>query len=624
MKGANALVVSMIMIMLVAAFVPLAVGEDDSLHVVMTVEDREYSVGNNIVVELRVYDKGALVNADGDNDTVEVTMTRNWHWNDYIEMDLTNIATGIYQGTYTIGSHDADEDDDNLYFYYHVVRGDPPNQDEEEITHHNHAVHIGIAEQEFTVDVSFDGQSGIVAHPGDTVTATIRARLGLAYVGDSAIDGIMIEDPDGNTQNLTATFITTGVCRVAYTIPATLKSGIYKLIANPSIAGHAEGSADIIVNVLDVWYHKLSSTGETVSFEVCVADLEGQPVNGANVLIRRGGDTLTGTTNDTGKALMTLTNVVDYAGITGHVLSGGYNQSIDGAVFNPRLDEPGHNLDIIWNGNDYTFEAGQSVSIPYTAFMDEVPMNGQAIHYYVTAQGTDYGISPIMEISDGGHVDAPYTVVSAGTATTSTIGQFTISFIAPTTQSYLSVRFEVPRETNSNAYDRNDGLHYEVWGDGWNEGEGMSFYVTQGNMNDDPDVKVSADKFKPGQENSVKVTMGVGSFDEVTALWGVGEYDMENPEVMDPEWFCWVFGGNVISLSESAEGEYTGTYTVPGFLDNEDTITIFGGYMDDNTGFPHYNSKEIARDTGGISTLIIIGIIVVLVVVVLVIYLIKR
>jgi len=630
MKGANALVIGLVLAILVAAFVPLAVGEDDSLHVVMTVEDRVYSAGNNIVVELRIYDKGVLVDANGANDTVEIRMVRNWQNNNPIPIEITNDGTGIYRGSYTIGSYD-DSDDHNLRFYYYVERGDPPFQDEEGTTnpsHHNYALEINVYEQEFTVEVTFDGQPGVVGHPGETVVATVRARLGSAYVGDSAFDNVMIEDPEGNTADLTAVWVSTGVCQVTYTLPATLTSGVYELSAEPSIAGGAHGSAFIVVNVLDIWYHKLSATGETVTFEVCVADLNGEPVNGASVLISRSNHLthpLTGTSNATGKVLMTLTNVDGQNGIFGYVLAGGKNQTIEGAIFNPRPEEPEGDLDIIWNGNDYIFDPGQSVTLQYTAFYDEQPMNAQTIHYYVTATGTDYGLSAFGDMSDGGHVDAPYSVVVAGTETTTAIGQFSISFIAPADQSHVNVKFEIPTPAEGNQGDENDNLFYEVWGDGdWDEQRGTNFDVVQGNLVDDSLVKISGDKFKTGPENTVRVTMTTTPFDVVSAMWGIGSYNPDNPDAFDPAWFNWVPGGGVISLTQTTDTEYEGTYSVPVFLENEDTITVMAGYVGDSNGYPHYNMKDIARDTGGLSMLLIIGIIVILVIVVLVIYLIKR
>jgi hypothetical protein len=456
----------------------------------------------------------------------------------------------------------------------------------------------------------------LVARPGEVITGTIEVRYGHTPVNVDGFDELYVRDPEDNEEELTETFINTGIYEVTYTLPMTMTSGEYELYARPQGTG-AHDSASIFVNVLDVWCHRLSAVGETVTFEVCVSDSAGQPMSGANLAITRGNwpyDTLTGTTNDTGKVLLSFTNVGDSLSISGYVLSGGYNQSIVGTVFNPQVDTPNNNgLDIIWTGLDYYFEPGRSVTIPYTSYFDAVPLNGQNICYYVTAWGTDYG----LWASDlqGSHVDAAYDVIAAGTATTGATGAFSIGFTAPSEQCMLQVGFEVPLDSTDftgQDFDLNDGYYYEAWPDyGWDEGS--QFYVVDGDLDSDSSVKIKAAKFKTGQEASVRVTMPSDTDDYVMAYWGVGDWDMDSQEY-DPEWMCWVPAGSLIALSENAEGELEGAYLVPHFLD-VDEITIIAGYMDGDTGFPHYNVKTVGRDTGGFSLLWIVIIIVIIVVV---------
>lgn len=629
MKGANALVVGIVLMFVAAVFAPLAVGENDSLHVVLTVADRDYIEGDVVTVELRIYDQGQLTDANGANDTAQVTMTRNWDWNNHIDVPLTNEGVGIYRGSYTIGSYSVDSEDHHLYFYYRVARGNPPNQDAVEIEHHNDAVYVEVSEPEFSVDVSFEGQSMISVHPGDAIVATILAKFGSSPVGDSAFDGVVIIDPDDNEENITTTFLATGMCRATYTIPPVMSSGLYRIRAQPSIAQGAHDSAWINVNVLDVWYHKLAAVGESVSFEVCVADMNGQPVNGAMVLIRENAWTppMSGTTNESGRVLMSMTDINGQQGVEGYVMWNGYNQSVEGAVFNPLPDGPQHNgLDIMWRGESSLMPPGTSVTIPYTAFLDRDMMSAQTIYYYVTAWGSDYGLAFADDDFQSSHVDAPYQVVAAGDVRTSAIGQFSIVFTTPATQCLLRVAFEVPQDGNGfpgNDFDP-DGLYYEEWPE--HEWDYRAyFYVVQQNWADNDDITLSGGEFRPGEDAVVSVSMPVINEDMTSILWGVGEYTVDDvsSDNYNPVWMSWTPGGNIITLAETEGGQFEGSFTVPAFVD-ADSVTIIAGYMDADTGLPSYNLKVAGRAGGGISMMLIIGIVAAIVIVLLVVIIIRR
>ncbi len=612
MKGARALVVGIGLMFLVALLVPLAIGENDSIHVVLTVDDLEYRAEQTVTVTVNVYDKGQLIDVPGapaDNITLTVRQL-GIPGNPWTDLDLNHDSTGVYHATLTI------TEEYRLQFLCEVDVGNDHDEDDFDLY---------ITETEFSVDVNFDGQEMIVAHPGDAVTATIEVRYGSTLVDVSGFDILTITDPEDNEVTLAHTWISTGIYQTTYTIPSITRSGNYEITASP-VDVWQEDSADIQVNVLDVWYHKLSAYGETVSFEVCVADLDGQPVNGASVLVQRGGQLpVTGTTNDTGRTLMSFINVGGSVWVDGYVLSGGFNQSIEGVIYNPQPDSAHHSgLDIIWNGNDYLFSPGESVTIPYTAFYDEELLNGQVIYYYITARGTDYDLYRLMQ---GGHIDAPYDVVATGSVTTSVIGQFSISFTVPTSQCLLNVMFEVPidrTEFPGQEYDHDDSLHYEnPTGNWWNDLP--NFYVIGGDLENDNEVRISGGSFRPGREATVGVSMPVTADDSVTTLWGIGEFtvdDLDNDE-FDPEWMSWTPGGYIITLSETSPGEYEGSFMVPSFIEDQDTVTIMAGYMEGDTGIPHYSVKH-ANIAGGGNTMLIIGILVVLAVVVLVVYIIKK
>jgi hypothetical protein len=601
---------------LVALLVPLAIGENDSLHVVLTVDDLDYRAEQTVTVKVNVYDKGQLIDVPG-APANNITLTvRQWGLpgHPWTYLTLTHDSTGAYHSTLTI------TEEYRLQFRCEVEVGNDYEEDEFDFY---------ISDTEFSVDVNFDGQEMIVAHPGDVVTATIEVRYGSTLVDVSGFDELTITDPEDNEVSLSSEWVNTGIYQTTYTIPSVIRSGAYEITASPEDVWH-EDSATIQVNVLDVWYHKLSSYGETVSFEVCVANLDGQPVNEAFVLVQRGHSTpVTGTTNESGRINMQFINVHGSVWVDGFVRSGSLNQSIAGVIYNPQPESAHHSgLDIIWNGNEKLFSPGETVTIPYTAFFDEELLSGQVIYYYVTARGTNYDLYGLM--NDGymqsGHIAAPYDVVATGSATTN-IGQFSISFTVPTTQCLLNIRFEVPidrTEFPGQDYDHDDNLNYEnPAGNHWDDLP--NFYVIGGDLGSDNTVRISGGSFKPGRVASVGVTMPVTADDSVMSIWGIGEFnfdDLGNDEY-DPEWMSWVPGGALLPLSETSPGEYEGNFVVPSFIENQDTVTIITGYMDGDTGIPHYSVKH-AGIAGSGNTLLIIGIVVILVVVVLVVYLIKK
>jgi hypothetical protein len=185
MKGANALIVGMGLMFLVALLVPLAIGENDSLHVVLTVDDLEYRAEQTVTVTVNVYDKGQLIDVPG-APANNITLTvRQWGLpgHPWTYLTLTHDSTGVYHATVTI------TEEYRLQFHCEVEVGNDYEEDEFDFY---------ISETEFSVDVNFDGQEMIVAHPGDAVTATIEVRYGSTLVDVSGFDVLTITDPEDN------------------------------------------------------------------------------------------------------------------------------------------------------------------------------------------------------------------------------------------------------------------------------------------------------------------------------------------------------------------------------------------------------------------------------------------
>jgi hypothetical protein len=611
MKGNKFIIMGMAIILLAGMLSPLALGENDSLHVILTVEDRRYSAGDTISVQLRVYNQGAP--ADIALTDIYLGVSTQHNFNNPTNVSLTKQGTGIFSGSYTVKASDNNR---NLYFFYEVTFGN----DHEEITSHNDALVIPVYSIQDTVDVSFDGQKVVPAKPGDILTATILTRTGGSPIPITGFTNLYVEAPDGTVVNLTYTTSQTGIYLVEFTAPQVSVSGEYIIMAQPM--GMGRDSALVYVNVMDVWYHKISTSGNTISFEVCVADLLGKPIDGANFYIRRAAwpnDEFTGITNASGKALVHVPDVEGSVGFTGFVLAGGLNQTISGAVFNPVAESPNHNgFDIVWEGTETIFRPGKDVSIPYGAYVSRVPAASRFLYYYVTATGTDFDM-----LFDGGyHVDGAREVLAAGTVTTDSLGKFTLGFKAPDTQCAIHVRIEVPLDpadfpASGDLFDHDDGKYYEAWPQNeWNP-EGFRFFAYEGKLDGDGEVAISGGSFRPGKAGTVVVELSAITGDPIIALWGIGEGSLETADTHDPAWMSWVPAGNQLRLDRTESGKYEASFMVPEFIEGED-VTIISGYMDTVDGTPHFDSKTISPG-GDIPWLWILIIIIIIVVVVAVI-----
>jgi len=599
--------VGLAMLLLSGFFAGLAIAENDSLHVVMAVGDRHYSAGDTITIEVRVYDKGILTEPSN------ITISMGQHnLNNPLILNYTNDETGIYSATYTVRANDNDH---NLLFIYDVWVGT-----DHEIIDQNDAMVIDVYSIQDTVDVSFNGQKMANARPGDIVTATILVRTGETPIPVTGFDYLYVEDQDGTQQNLTYREETPGVPGIYladFTMPEEVQSQAYEIYADPAgVTIHWEhrerARATIQVNVLDVWYHRLIS-GTTTTFEICVADLEGQPVSGASFVITSNHhDVYTGTTNASGMSLVSATDVDNTLRFNGYVLANGLNQTIEGAINNNVADEPHHSeFDIIWEGSQTMFEAGQDIIIPYGVYDSTAPAGNRTIYYYIEAIGTDFAL-----LSDGyeDHVDGTREIVSSGVISTTNLGKLNLEFEAPDDQFAIEIRFEVPLDPADfppEDTSDSDGMFYQVWPEHYYD-NGFVFYAYEGDLDGDGDVKISDGTFSPGEAGTITVTMETGNGDQVIAFWGIGEGNLEQTDAYDPEWMSWVPAGNMLMLQTNEDDKLEGDFHVPAFIEDQD-VTVVVGFMDSD-GVPHFDSKTISP--GGLSYNMWLIIIIILVVVI--------
>lgn len=612
MKGQKLAIFGLGFLLLAGMFSPLAAGENDSLHVVMTADDMAYSAGDTVTISLRVYNSGVLTDADN----IALHVSTHHNFNNPTNISLENDEPGVYSGTYTVKAAD---NHNSLFFFYEATQGN----DDEAVTDHEDALVIDVYSVEDTVDVSFNGQDTVPAAPGDTLTATILVRTGDSPIPITGFAQLYLLTPDGEMQNYTSyDELDDGIYTVNITMPGTAKSGVYEFAAQTSDFG-AMDSAYICVNVLDIWYHRIMATEDSVAFDVCVADLNGAPIDGATVYLMRDDwtqDSDTQTTNDTGAARFEFSDVTGSVGFTGYALAAGKNQTISGAVINSQPEEAHpHEFDILWEGTETVFEPGSEVTIPYAAYDAQETASGQDIYYYITATGVDY-------MGNGNHVDGPREVLAAGNITTGDLGKFEVTFDAPDTQSAIQVRFEVPIDLDSDtvngSYDTDDSKYYAVWPENaWNA-DGFEFYCYEGALDGDGGVSIKDAQFDVGENGTVTISLDAALGDSVMAYWGIGEWTLASAAAEEPEWMRWVPGGQILRLEKTDAGKYEATFVVPEFIADQD-VTIASGYMDSATGVPHFDSVTVSPGGGGFPWLWV-GIIIIIIVIIIAVIMIAK
>lgn len=549
-----------------------AYGEMDSLVVVMTTDKTSYVPGDEITIEIRVYENTVLADAD------YVNLTRMYTWTD---INTTHVSTGLYTATYTSGDHDH-----SAHFEVDVTKG---------TDHETGELYIRFADDDLFIDITYNDQSMAYASPGDTVTATIKTTYRGGLVDVDEFTELRLLHPDDNRTNLTETRVGVGTYEVDITIPDTNTSTEHILEVEAEYAGDHEYTESIItVNLFTVWYHEEERTGNTVTFKLGVADMTGASIQGANIVLTDPDDK-TGTTGADGTALFTLTDLWGTELVEGYATYEGKNQSFRGVITIEHDGPQDHELDIIYQGGEELYTTGQSISRSYKAYNDTEPLSNKEIFYYVAMapQNTAFTIST----PHNGIVHGNMHQIKAGTVTTGQLGDFTVSFTLPSYTGIVSVYFEgamplnPPHNVHNNPghrqYDLDDDMVYEEILD--------EFMVYKGEFEDSPAVDISAEPLVVGgsAEMSVEATIGDGMIFAALIPGGAPGDDFVDHEA---PWDCWVDGGDRIMLEETSPGMYTGDVVIPGFMD-EDEYTIVAGYADES-GAMYFDQVALEEGEG--------------------------
>jgi hypothetical protein len=582
MKYLKGITLIVLLLFVCAAFVPSTIAERDSLKVIILAEDGQYKEGDNVTIEVQVYDAGELVTADD----VDVFVQTHWHGSEYYVF-IEEISTGIYKGEYQIK-----EDDSYLYFSTVCELGTDDDAAE---------MYVEIHEERLELGIHFSHQSQAVLWPGESTTATLITRYRDEPVDVDEFRYVRLDEGDEIYTELEYTRISEGVYQTDILIEEGYENMEYTLEAYAEYANaHTSAYASIVVNVLSVWYRLEESLGNTATFTLGVADSKVKSVPNAEVFITHPQEE-NQFTNEEGLTMFSLTGVHDGTTVRGYVKAGELVQSFEGRLY---LDDPEeeetpahHRFDVIYQGDDFLYSAGSKISRNYKAYDYSVPHSDSVIYYYITMEETDFILTDDSYFDDYGYYSGTSRVVKVGSVTTSLLGEFKISFTAPKKQGLISIYFETGIEQNERNYhpqfnsehDNDDDLVYEDDSD--------YVFVYKGDLWDSSSVKINSDPLNVGGRTKVKVAFSEtpDDDDELFAEWMAGKPSgPQNFDDRESEWVSWVEGGNTIQLKETDNPkEYQGTTVIPEFMDDDGDYTLVAGEMDGETGFPYANHATL-------------------------------
>jgi hypothetical protein len=582
MKYVKGITLAVMTLFVIAAFVVPASAERDSLKVILLTEESTYKTGDNVTVEARVYDGAELVDAD----TILVYLDTTWGGSES-EITMEQVSTGIYRGTYEV-----EQEDHYLEFTCYAEVGSDSD---------GNSRYASIYEEHLELGIHFSHQNTAYLWPGDSVIATLMTQYRDEPVDIDEFTYLRLVDSEETETELEYERKSEGVYQVEITVDEVTENMEYSLQARALYANaHASAQADIIVNVLTVWYKLETHAGHTATFSMGVADSKGKGVSDAEINIEYP-QTLKETTDEDGLALISLTNVHNGATVRGYVESEELVQSFQGQIYWEEADEvpaPSHTgFDVVYDGDTYIYSSGSKVTRSYRAYNSSIPLSNADIYYYVTLESSDFFIGYGGYEPNGWDYPQTSKVIKTGVVTTSILGEFTVSYTAPSKQGLVYIWFEtgiILHDGNYNPYywseyDYDDDLVYEEDTDG--------MFISKGNMWDSGDITIETNPLKVGGKTkvTVKTSDSLSNEDMIVAMWMVGE--PENVQsIFDSEsiWSCWVDGGEMIFLKEKDDSKvFEGHSIIPDFMSDEDDYTIVAGSVEGDTGFPSANHATL-------------------------------
>ncbi len=547
--------IAIILILSLCLCIPIDVyGEDDSLKVIITFEDKLVTPGTTHNFVAHVFDKGVYVDPDN--------ITAMLGFYDGEEITMTKLETGKFQGTLTVP-----EGDSYTWLTVEVERGTDTVSE---------MSYISPEDDDLEVDVKLDDQMNEYANPGDSVGVTVTVEdTGTPVVPDTieiSVNGEPIEPTNPST----------GVYKFTYTVPADLTVGtafeIYVDAQKGEQYGFGYGSFNVIF--YSVWYHSTAKSETSSTFDIYVTDANNTPISGAAVNIFYDNDDdwetevvlVTKTTDASGKATFTLTySSIPVLEVYGNVSFGGLVQEFEPMwplYMGSEISED-VGFDIIRHnptGSDYLYYTlGQVVTLDYKVMFDGTHLPNQEVYYYLVSGGL-WGMGQEKNVFDYGKI------------TSDNNGIFSLTITLPDDSVAIYFESGVPKTPEDSSFDEDDDLVYHEDMD--------TLYVMMSDENPtfawDGSVSIEVEQLQIGSETQVTVSgMDIPSDAIGVAFFICGAEDGTYMDIiMDMimgDWQSWTEVVGSFYLTKSGD-TFTGSIFLPDFMPENENYAIIAGW----------------------------------------------
>jgi len=578
MRNAHILICGIVLIL--AVFLPNVAADNDSMKLLLTLDQKDYSSGDTGKVTVHVFDKGEYV----ESDEIPNCTIKAGDYSDEIEREITleKKSTGIYESDFKIFTSDAD-DFDRMTIYGDATYGKSDETDTEynmdDDSQSFNPRSSDDTEEEVSVTII---NAPVSAFPGDTFTLRIEVEKGggLADADDLDIKYELAYEEDGpDEDDLPYDKVGTGIYEATMEVPKNIKESCsIDIEAEATIYGESDSDFESVkIDFLSVWYNK-GSVGQTMcTFDVYVADADGKAVSDADIKLnwdeaqRSSGKDATKLTDSSGKASFEITYEEDTYSleIGGKVLKDGKTQYFSGEI---ELKEDGEE-DGDWDEpDDYGMDVvlkkdSLSGKSPYTlecrVFLDGQRISKKEVYYYLYND---------------------VKVIAHGAVTTDIDGEFSFKFSYSTSGSYDSIQ----------AYFETVYGDYEGWS--WDDREntldGKEYaYETENiwfesddlpNIDfDDSSIKISVEKLKRGGLTEVTVTGIPEDFMPYISWVPASVNSVQDIEEWENRfgWEQWGGEGLMAQGTSISSGKGTTKLMIPEFMPSG-KYTIFAGYVD--------------------------------------------
>ena len=569
---------------------PPVCASNDSLKVIVLVEDREFTDKDVANFSVHVFDKGVRVDPDGPPDVIADGQM----WNQQIP--VTRVATGVYNGTVDIATIGVEFGE--VYIKANATLGKAGPDD----TVYNEAEGFGMIVMRPNATTGFRVHTYLKAISDDYDRTGTNVTFGATWTYDGkpvdpngqryTIEYLRADTSGSEDQMvLQPTMISVGEYECDYTVPDVRVSGYVNFYAEGSYIGQENYDFYYLpVDFFSVVYHNMSRTANETRFELYIGDHLGAPVPGATVELdymvdyQRSDDQplISGRTNSTGVAVMTI----EYPPESGRILLYGYiNASGNSQYIYQDI--------VLSTGYRHNSKSGPIFEVDVTGG-HEAPPPGQVMYRDcyayndsgVWANKTVYCfvLTGLYYPNDG---DRQPTRVEEYTCTTDAQGKMTIPVTVPAwtvwelDMDFMSATGVHPGPgENGSDHDSLDGLNYSSQGTSMSfEAPSPAFCAT---------LDIHRGELVPGAPTSVWLNASAKYLPVGEMTWDFGDSpEMADWQVLVPIW-------RYMSL---VGAKYCGTAVLPSFLPSGLNYSIYGDVENGELGWQYDLASPVPNQT---------------------------